>query len=318
MKNKINISNYKEFWNKYLEGILSETDEEILFDFLEKKPELFDNLEEDVDTKLDAPNIVFKNKEKLFAENQTDLLLIAKTENVISSESDKIITEKIKTDNNVRRDYELYKKAKVHADLSVKHPDKNSLKKAVAIPLYRRIAAVAALIALVYVAGNFVFDNQQEEVFVKTAGITNFDKITKPIATESENESLDENTELSDSGTPVKPINNGVENKLQFSASGYEIANLERMPIKQATPLNFNINDAYQLPVLRTPDQVAMAVGTESHISTYSIEYIKAEQENRLLSSVNKVLETGREFNINESIRNLRDKRNELVISANN
>ncbi len=317
MKEKINISNYKQIWNHYLNGSLSEMEEEMLFAFLDKNPDLYGNLEEDVETILDAPDVVLENKEKLFAENQTDFLLIAKTENVISEEEDKIISKKISTDANIKRDYELYKRTKINADLSATYPNKNSLKKSITIPLYRRVAAVAAIITFAYVAGNFVFESQDNDVFIKTAGITQFDNISKPVISPVENTQTEDVIcqTIEAHTTFTETYQRKTE---QLSEGGYEIAGLERMPVKQATALNLNFTPGYEIPVLRTNNLVASAASQDTHIKTYEIEHIKSEQDNRLLSSVNKVFEAGREFNINESIRNLRDKRNELIISANN
>ncbi len=317
MKTKINISNYEAYWLDYLNEQLSEEMESQLFYFLEKNPDLYDNLIDDDELKLKAPEISFQGKEKLYAENQTDNLLIAKLENSISEENDKFITEKIKTDKKIGRDFELYKKTKLVADKNIVFPDKNKLKKSISIPLYQRITAIAAIFLVVYVAGTYIF-KQAEDLKIENVRFSELEISVKSAEKKTTEEIalISESSYTVEKKTTTETITESKQEKIIYSERGYEIEAIEKMSIKQASPIALNFDINYNLLKEKEVEVEAEENHTTEQSLNFTVEYIEAEQENRLISSINKIFDVGREINITESIQNLRDKRNEILLSS--
>lgn len=310
MKKNINILNYDNYWNDYLEGQLSESLEQELFLFLDDNPVLYDKLVDDDNLKLDTPEISFDNKESLYAENQVDNLLIAKLEGVISEENDKLITEKINTDKAIQKDYELYKKTRLYADTNIKFPNKSKLKKQITIPLFARITSIAAILFVVYVAGSYVF-HSSETLQIEKVQFSEMSLQTRMPVLENTNNIISEAEYESEKIKKTNIVKTHSNN--QYSDAGYELVEMQRLPVHQASiiQLNFDINSFN----MKSRDNIA-SNDSHSDILEFTVEYTAAEKENRLRSSLNQILETGREINISESIQNLREKRNELLFTS--
>ncbi|HOZ29970.1 MAG TPA: hypothetical protein PLL66_03550 [Bacteroidales bacterium] len=161
MKEKININNYEAWWVDYLDGKLSESDEEKLFAFLESNPKISSNLIDTDDFMLSAPDIRYPEKSSLKADSQIENLLIAKIENEINSEDNKFISERIETDKKVATAYSTYQKTILVPDSSIVFEGKKYLKKKEVIPLYK-YASAAAVFALVFGIGYLFTRNVPE------------------------------------------------------------------------------------------------------------------------------------------------------------
>lgn len=312
MKAKVNILNYENYWKNYLNGNLSESLEQELFNFLDSNPILYNKLVDDDELKLEAPAVQYENKSDLYAENQIDNLLISKLEGVISEENDKYITQKIESEESIKAEFEQYKKTRLHADKNIQLPNKKKLKKSVSIPLYQRISAVAAIFLVLYVAGIYVFQ-PATELNIESAQFSEFRQIEKDLRTPELISNRDITTE--NTADVVNESNQNAEifkERVAYSKSGYKLEKLKRMPIQTASVLPVNLDRNFDS--MRFRDNI-YASADDSDAVRYTVEYSTSKQDSRLRTSLNQILETGREINITESIQNLRDKRDELFIT---
>lgn len=315
MKYNINILNYEIFWKDYLDGKLSEEGEACLFEFLENNPELFDMLDEDETVKLEAPHLIFHGKRDLLAENQIDNLLISKTENDISEENDKYISEKIISDEKIKRDFNLYRNTKLKSDEAIVFPDKNRLKKfqRKTIPVYSYITAVAAVFLIVYVAGTFIFD-QGDIINVERVKYSEFEVKPRKI-TEDTQEKIktspyhDQIKSVQREGDLTEPV------RSYYPGKDHELFYLERRPLSQISAQAIEIDIENKFAAVKYRDLIAAAIPQEQVIN-YTVEFIPSEKDNRLISSINQIFDYGREINISESIKDLRERRSELLLSS--
>ncbi len=313
MKYNINILNYENFWKDYLDGKLNEEGEAFLFDFLENNPELFDMLDEDKTVKLEAPHLIFPRKKDILAENQTDNLLISKIEDVISEENDKFISEKINSDEKIKRDFERYKNTKLKSDETIVFPDKNKLKKSRTIPVYTYITAVAAVFLIVYVAGTFIF-NQGNIINVERVQYSEFE-VKHRQSTEDLQEKIKGDL-YRDQIKSVQKVDDSTDRiRSQYQDKGHELFYLERRPISQISAQAIDIDIENKFAAVKYRELIAVAIPQEPVIN-YTVEFIPSGRDNRLISSINQIFDFGREINISESIKDLRERRSELLLSS--
>ncbi|MFB6306627.1 MAG: hypothetical protein ABEH43_06515, partial [Flavobacteriales bacterium] len=153
MNKNINKYNYKEWIFEYIEGNLSSEQQNRLFDFLEKYPELKEELEEWEDTKLSQENIRIENKNSLKnipyqgidAGNITDKI-IADSEGNLNKEQKNGLNYFMEDNPAYKEEHRIYNRLKLDPDLSIKFPNKQTLKKEPAD--YRVFWRVAASLIL--------------------------------------------------------------------------------------------------------------------------------------------------------------------------
>jgi len=156
----INHKNYEIWFLDFAEGNLSERQIELLMDFLAKNDDLraeFDALEL---IKLPADDsFVFDAKDKLkrpltanIALSQDDKLLIGELENDLDTQQKAQLEKRLKDRPALGKDQKIYQKTQLVADLSVKYPNKEELKRKErrVIPL-RVLMQIAAALLLLFV-----------------------------------------------------------------------------------------------------------------------------------------------------------------------
>lgn len=308
MNSKINISNYKKIWNAYLSGELSETSEEMLFDFLELNPALLDELQEDNSVKLLSPDISFVKKDSLLSVNQIDTLLIAKLENEISEENNIFITNKINSVPQLKKDFQLYQKTILKAEKSIVFPDKRKLKKQTSVSLFRYASAIAAVFTLLYIAGSFIFNNV-EDIGTQRAEFANLNMMIKQEKVNYNNEQITSTVQSldTDNQTESNIISETIIEKYIPDLQ------LQKMPGRAISPIANNTTKINKEQILSKRHENTSSKNEEL---SFTIEYIPSPRENLILSTLNKLFEAGKEINVSESIQGLRDRRNELLLTS--
>jgi len=162
---KINIHNYEAFYLDYLEGNLNEENVALLFSFLDENPDLKNELEDDVlDFKLVESDEVFENKENLkeFTTNEKihlnniDSWLISQVEDELTEKENKKLNDFV-VKHNLENNKRLIHSTILKANLNEKIIDKSFLKKkeGIIIPLYIKIASIAAVGLLIFTLSQF-------------------------------------------------------------------------------------------------------------------------------------------------------------------
>ena len=168
---KITRHNYEAFYLDYLEGNLSEQDQAMLFDFLDANLDLKSELEDDVlDYTLlsDSASLNKFEKEDLkhfdchkgeICLNNVDSFIISDLENDISLEKKNELNSFI-TEHKLEKDKAYFFSTKLNPNFSEIYNDKAGLKKkGTIIPLFFRVASVAAIALLLF---NFIGSNGSE------------------------------------------------------------------------------------------------------------------------------------------------------------
>ncbi len=311
MKAIINIENYEAFWVDYLDGKLSETDEERLFAFLESNPEISANLIDTDDFMLPAPEVKFPGKASLKAEHQIENLLISKIENEISAEDDKFITSKINSDAKIAASFSQYQKTILVPDTSIVFEGKKYLKKATVIPLYRYTAAVAAAFAVVFVSGYLLTRNPVE---VSPAVKPQFSFIELPVHIKD--------TSDTEKFQNIIPVNFGNENnyasnqeniieevEVEFS-TGIDVP--ERLPMASVNVEKKN-SDTYEYYFMEYRNDIP----EENIAFEYTMQYKKTPKENQFKSTIAKIYKFGKEVDIKGSYDKLKEAKEELLFTSN-
>jgi hypothetical protein len=177
----INRSNYEQFFLDFYDGSLSASQQEELFAFLEKNPDLKSEFESFEKISLSPTEKVFFDKDRL--KKNTITLYNYKTYFIASVENDLSDDEKIEVQRFLERnpslkpEFEIVKQTKLFPDYSIRFENKNSLKKggkviALNAWIYRS-AAVAASIALILV---FIYTINKKEVNTEVAVSANKNK----------------------------------------------------------------------------------------------------------------------------------------------
>jgi len=155
---RISIFNYEAFYLDFLEGNLSEEDTVLLFEFLDKHPEL--KLEDDALVTLndDLPVLddQFKMGLKQVEFNETvitahnaEQFMIAETEGLLSSEKVIELDQFVGSDTDRMRLRKSFAATRLQPDVRVVFADKDSLKRKKKIALWPIISLAAAACAAV-------------------------------------------------------------------------------------------------------------------------------------------------------------------------
>ncbi|MBI3136702.1 MAG: hypothetical protein HYZ14_18660 [Bacteroidetes bacterium] len=158
---KINRHNYEAYFLDYIEGNLGAEEQHDLFVFLEQNPDLKAGLDLDLtEISLNPSAAVFENKPALKVDDDAVLSMsTAETWMIESVEGNLTASKQQELEDFIRKHqlektYTAYQSTILKADLSEVYEDKQKLKIAtgLVIPLYLRIAAVAAVAVLVITA----------------------------------------------------------------------------------------------------------------------------------------------------------------------
>lgn len=317
MKAIINNANYESYWVDYLDGKLSAANEEALFAFLENNPEIASNLIDADDFKLPALDVTFPSKNLLKAENQTENLLIAKLENQISDSDNKIITEKITNDTDIAESWAVYQKTILVADKNVVYPGKKYLKKTISIPWYGYVSSVAAAVILVVVTGWLLNGTQ---IDVEPASKPQFSEISMPaiIIDSVLNLNSDGNTQENIANQTNEKVNSNNNTNNNFAIQPSEIIKMvnkelvpERIPVAALSIKELKQQDEYIFMEYRD-DIPEENLGFE-----YSMQYIKTPKENKIKTTINKVIDFSKELDIKGSYEKLKIAKEDLLFSSN-
>ena len=148
MREPINHSNYEAWLLDYIEGNLSDHDEDILLEYLKQHPELCAEIDDLKPATLTPPaNSGYRAKNSLKKGSSHDETLIALTEGLLS-EPEKNEAQALLTDNQEAAElFGIYAQCKLRDDGS-EYPFKNQLKKN-RIPMPLLLSAAAAVVFLV-------------------------------------------------------------------------------------------------------------------------------------------------------------------------
>jgi len=132
----INRNNYEQYFVDYLDGNLSQQDEQQVVLFLEQNPDLKEELEEFEQIEIVKDEIAFSNKSSL--KKQTvlsglatnfDEICIASIEGDLKETQELELSEFIEANRDRQRDYDLFKLTKIPLDKTVVYSQKAELKK---------------------------------------------------------------------------------------------------------------------------------------------------------------------------------------------
>ena len=153
----IDKTNYESFLIDYLDGNLGPIEVAELILFLENHPEIKSEFSEIENLGLAQISILeFPDKSSLKKELSNKALLndsityslIRQLEGDLNAEEEKELSALILTNPSIEKENRLVQNTKLQADLNISFPNKDSLKRTLVIPLYRRFAAVAAILLL--------------------------------------------------------------------------------------------------------------------------------------------------------------------------
>ncbi|MFW6351850.1 MAG: hypothetical protein ACOC2E_05650 [Bacteroidota bacterium] len=155
---KITRENYEAFFLDYHEGNLSAKQKEALEAFLVVNPDLKKELdgfelitiEKDSSTEFDAKHILKKTSDHTLSNYDSEL--IAALEDDLNETDKATFLQSLQNNQNKKKDFETYKKTKIHADEQIIFPGKSSLKKFIISPAWNNnlsnFAVAAATVAL--------------------------------------------------------------------------------------------------------------------------------------------------------------------------
>ncbi|MDD3685744.1 MAG: hypothetical protein PHE56_03145 [Bacteroidales bacterium] len=315
MKAIINNANYESYWVDYLDGKLSVDNEEALFAFLENNPEIASNLIDADDFKLPALEVTYPGKNLLKAENQIENLLIAKLENQISDNDNKMISEKIINDADIAESWEVYQKTILVADKNVVFPGKKYLKKTISIPWYGYASSVAAAVILVVVTGWLLNGTQ---IGVAPANKPQFSEINVParIIDSLQNLNTDNQQNFANQTNEKENSSNSANNNFTIQPSEIII-----MVTKESIPERIPVASLNIKEVKTQDDYIFMEyrndIPVENDGFEYSMQYIKAPKENKIKTTINKVIDFSKELDIKGSYEKLKIAKEDLLFSSN-
>ncbi|MGV3630138.1 MAG: hypothetical protein ACO1O6_02980 [Bacteroidota bacterium] len=153
----VNIENYEAFYLDYLEGSLDQEQMHAFLLFLDQHPEL--KLEEDLPSFAEnavsslAPDFIAGLKVFDAAESITEAnyaqFMIASVEQILPATKQVELQDFIARRGHLEAEMDLYRNTKLIPDTSLVYENKTALKRGRAIPMYVRLAAVAAGILLI-------------------------------------------------------------------------------------------------------------------------------------------------------------------------
>lgn len=174
---KINRHNYETFFLLYADNELSAEERKIVDDFVKENPDLEPELESIMETILPLESVVFPatgtlyKDEIAFDQLQEDLLMHLDDE--LDEISKKEVEHKIKTDNQVEKEWKLWQQTKLDSRDRIVFSDKqrlyrNEKRGVVQMRIYRMAAAAVLLIGMFTAISVITKDGPQDNSIAKT------------------------------------------------------------------------------------------------------------------------------------------------------
>jgi hypothetical protein len=154
----IDRHNYEEYFILYLDNELSATGRRMVEAFVQKHPDLKEELDSLMQYKLEPDTqIIFTGKEDLLKMNETlvtaqpdhETSLLLYADNELNDQDRAVVETLISTHPSVQKEWELIQQTKLRADASIVFPDKESLyrrEEKVRPIIWWRIAAAAVVL----------------------------------------------------------------------------------------------------------------------------------------------------------------------------
>lgn len=267
MTERISIFNYEAFYLDFLEGNLNEEDTALLFQFLEKHPELKVDLDEfegltfeentadltSFKASLKQPDLVADS----INNDNFETFAIAALEGQLSANQQQAFEAYVASNPSVAEEWKLTQALVLEPDTTIVFADKEGLKRKKAIVLWPYIAAAASiLIAFIIInSGNNKELPVDQQIAVQPKDQTNTTEVVDPAIQPNDVQQNQVATYTNDAGTNNghNPSSNKI-NKQPIKAENYQLA--------------MNVAHGYSLPELRNDDEVEQIEITQPQINT--------------------------------------------------
>ena len=186
----IALHNYEEWFVLYMDNELSAAEKAAVDAFLLRHPQLQEELDLLLSTKLPVSEVVFSGKEDLLAPamklNNVEESLLLYVDNELPAAEKSGIEDKLRSDNNFRLQFHLLQKTKLDPAEQIPYPDKRELhrhtERRVVFPVWMRVAAAV----LVLLTGGYLFSIENSGNPAPPADVVVVqkptEKITPPVA----------------------------------------------------------------------------------------------------------------------------------------
>lgn len=150
----ITLNNYEEYFVLYMDNELNASQKAAVESFVAQHPQLAEELEAWMSTKLPFDNLPFAGKEELLSPamkmNSVDESLLLYVDNELPPAEKAAVAQRIKADSGYALQHSLLRQTKLDAGEKVLHPDKKELyrheKRTVPFGLWLRMAAAVVLL----------------------------------------------------------------------------------------------------------------------------------------------------------------------------
>lgn len=254
MNMRIDRNNYEEYFILYLDNELSPSDRLMVEAFVSKHPDLEEELQLLMDTKLSPDaDVVFENKLELlkdetynYPELEEDLLLY--TDNELSEEKRKAIEELAAKHQQVRTSLDLLLQTQVQPEAEVVFPNKESLyryeekEKVITIRWWRIAAAAVLVIALGGITYSILNKNNVDGPSTSgaTATVNPKNEVESPGSTQSSTNNQSADVETGNTNTTDQLAGTNQENKssvVNETQNNVIANNRDKKEIKEQSPL---------------------------------------------------------------------------------
>jgi hypothetical protein len=243
---KITLDNYEAFYLDFLEGNLNEEGQSMLELFLAEHPECkvdFDEiqilpLKKDVQLSDFEKQLLKQTDFNLLAvSNSTiEVLLIAKTENLLNSNKIKELDAFIATNADLQKMERELKAIQFKADLGVVYEDKKLLKKErKIIPMWSIVASIAAIFILFFTL-NFETNNGIDQLAVVKP--TSKTQVKKGDKIDFKNKSTSTQLKVETTNTIIASVNSLDLDKISIQKTSYSVYNEENISKKDIVSLD--------------------------------------------------------------------------------
>lgn len=222
---KIDLHNYESFILDYREGRLSANEELLLFEFLNRHPEKWEEFEASADfvsLKSAREEVSFPYKEKLRRPLVSEADLIAYSEGILSEQQAKTIEKISLEDEHTARELKLFRSAKFSPESDLVFPDKQLLYREaqiISFAQYRYYAVAAALILIFGLTLLFITQNDTaEEQLISNTNSKRMPIQKQPVRYTEEKKAETTNQDKSNIGkASVKPVEPVTTNQMANS-----------------------------------------------------------------------------------------------------
>lgn len=169
---KINRTNYEIYFLDYLDGNLPDDQIDDFLDFLEKNPDLHEELKAVSEIKLSPGPEAFQQKEILRKEGMSgvsefDYQAVAYLEGDLEGDDEKTFVETITKDEVQEKQFDLFLKTKLHPDPQIIFPDKEKLYRKSGIKIFLtwsgRVAAGLILLIGIWSVLNYQSNHEKTD-----------------------------------------------------------------------------------------------------------------------------------------------------------